>query len=163
VRPDKAEGAIVAKAIVGNASAITVSQQERTNIRRFYCDILGGTIVKEDREKDIFRLQEEFYFAFRYGDVPDESEFLRSPSALWLQLKSDNVEEITQKILDFGCRKLDLPSGLPDSVPYLYFQAPGGQVFQLLPINEGQSYYKGAADGSNLAESKLAEPSKRKQ
>lgn len=97
---------------------------------------------------------------FRYGDVPDESEFLRSPRALWLQIKSDNVEEMTRKILDFGARKIDIPSGLPESVPYLYFQAPGGQCFQLLPINGDQSYYKGGGNGPNAAKEKEAEARK---
>jgi catechol 2,3-dioxygenase-like lactoylglutathione lyase family enzyme len=152
----------MAKVIVGNASAITVPRQDRENIRRFYCDVLGGTIVKEDNEKDILRLEEEFYILFRYGDLPDESEFLRSPRALWLQIKSDNVEEMTRKILDFGARKMDLPSGLPESVLYLYFQAPGGQCFQLLPINGDQSYYKGAGNGPNVAKEKEAETLKEK-
>jgi catechol 2,3-dioxygenase-like lactoylglutathione lyase family enzyme len=158
----ESKGAIMAKAIIGNASAITVPRQDRDSIRRFYCDVLGGKIVKEDNEKDILRLEEDFYMLFRYGDVPDESEFLRSPRALWLQIKSDNVEETTRKILDFGARKIDLPSGLPDSVPYLYFQAPGGQCFQLLPINEDQSYYKGAGDVPNVAKLEEAEALKEK-
>jgi len=95
-------------------------------------------------------------------DVPDESQFLRSPRALWLQIKSANVEEMTRKILDFGIRKIDLPSGLPESVPYNYFQAPGGQCFQLLPLNEDQSYYKGAGDGLNVAQQKEADALKEK-
>src|SRR5579863_454883 len=152
----------MAKVIIGNASAITVPRQDRDSIRRFYCDVLGGKIVKEDNEKDIFRLEEEFFILFRYGDVPDESEFLRSPRALWLQIKSDNVEEMTRKILNFGATKIDLPSGLPESVPCLYFQAPGGQCFQLLPINEDQAYYKGAGSGSNVAKEKEAEALKEK-
>jgi catechol 2,3-dioxygenase-like lactoylglutathione lyase family enzyme len=152
----------MAKIIIGNASAITVPRRDRESIRRFYCDVLGGKIVKEDGDKDIFRLEEEFYILFRYGDVADESEFLRSPRALWLQIKSDNVEEMTRKILDFGAKKIDLPSGLPESVPYLYFQAPGGQCFQLLPITENQSYYKRRGNGSNVAEEKEAEALKEK-
>jgi hypothetical protein len=152
----------MAKAIIGNASAITVPRKDRDTIRRFYCDVLGGKIVKEDNEKDIFRLEEDFYIVHRYEDVPDASEFLRSPRALWLQIKSDNVEEMTRKILDFGARTMDLPSGLPESVPYLYFQAPGGQCFQLLPINEDQAYYKGARDGQNIAKKREAEALKEK-
>ena len=109
----------MAKAIIGNASAITVPRKDRDSIRRFYGDVFGGKIVKKDNEKGIFRLEEDFYIVFRYGDVPDDSEFLRSPRALWSQIKSDNVEEITWKIFDFGGRKIDLPSGLPESVPYL--------------------------------------------
>ena len=74
----------MAKVILGNTSAITVPRKDRENIRNFYCDVLGGKIVKEDNEKDIIHLKEDFYLLFRYGDVPDESEFLRSPRALWV-------------------------------------------------------------------------------
>ncbi len=118
--------------------------------------------MKEDNEKDILHLEEDFYILFRYGDVPDESGFLRSPRALWPQIKSGNVEEVTRKIPDSGSRKLYIPSGLPESVPYLYFQAPGGQVFQLLPISESQSYYKGTGAGHNGAKEKEAEVLKEK-
>jgi catechol 2,3-dioxygenase-like lactoylglutathione lyase family enzyme len=146
----------MAKAIIGNASAITVPRKDRDSIRRFYCDVLGGKIVKEDNDKDIFRLEEDFYIVHRYADVPDESEFLRSPRALWLQIKTDNAEEMTRKILDFGARKIDLP------IPDLYFQAPGGQCFQLLPIDRDLSYYKGTGDGPNVANEKEADALKEK-
>ena len=152
----------MAKVILGNTSAITVPRKDRENIRNFYCDVLGGKIVKEDNGKDIIHLEENFYILFRYSNVPDESEFLRSPRALWLQIKSDNVEEMIRKILATGARKLDIPSGLPESVPYLYFQAPGGQVFQLLPIQEDQSYYKGTGAGANITKEKEAEALKEK-
>ena len=59
----------------GNHSSVVFPQKDRESIRKFYCDVLGGKIVKEDNEKDIIRLQEEFYTVFRHGDVPDESEF----------------------------------------------------------------------------------------
>ena len=118
----------MAKVIIGNASAITVLLKERDSIRKFYCDVLDCKIVKEDNDKDILHLEEDFYILFRYAHVPDESEFLRTPRALWLQIKADNVEKMTKKILNFGVRKLDIPSELPESVSYLYFQAPGGQV-----------------------------------
>jgi catechol 2,3-dioxygenase-like lactoylglutathione lyase family enzyme len=109
----ESKGAIMAKVIIGNQSAVTVPRQDRDSIRRFYCDVLGGKIVKEGNEKDILRLQEEFYIVFRYGDVPDESEFLRSSRSIWLQIQSDNVQEMTRKILDFGVRKLDIPAPPP--------------------------------------------------
>jgi len=51
----------MAKAIIGNASAITVPRQAQDSIRKFYCDVLGGRIVKEDTEKDIFRIEGDFY------------------------------------------------------------------------------------------------------
>jgi catechol 2,3-dioxygenase-like lactoylglutathione lyase family enzyme len=118
----ESKGAIMAKVIIGNQSAVTVPRQDRDSIRRFYCDVLGGKIVKEDNEKDILRLQEEFYSVFRYGDVPDESEFLRSSRSIWLQIQSDDVQEMTRKILDFGVRKLDIPT--PTSI----FRRQGGNA-----------------------------------
>ena len=47
---------------------------------------------------------ENFHIAFMYGDDADESEFLRTGKSVWLEIKSDNVEEMRQKILDFGVR-----------------------------------------------------------
>jgi len=137
---------LMAKAILGNHASVLVPQKERGNIRKFYCDVLGGMIMKVDPERDFIRLGDDFYIAFLYGDVPDESEFLRSSRAIWLELKSDNVEETSQKIL--GSRlvtKLDIPD------PHLYFQAPGGQCLRLVAIDEDLSFYEGDGDGPNVA------------
>lgn len=56
--------------------------------------------------------------------------------AIFLELKTDNVEEMKQKIVAFGVRVLDVPDS------YLYFQASGGQVFRLVGINEDLSKYE---------------------
>jgi catechol 2,3-dioxygenase-like lactoylglutathione lyase family enzyme len=134
----------------GNHSAVTVPRQDRDSIRKFYCDVLGGKIVKKDNERDILRLEENFYIAFHYGDVADDSEFLRSSRSIWLEIKSDSVEEMTRKILDFGVRKLEIPDS------HLYFQAPGGQVLRLVGLNEDLSFYEGAGEGPNVAKVKEA-------
>jgi len=88
--------------------------------------------------------------AFLYGDIADESEFLRSARSVWLEIKSDNVEEMAQKIVDFGVRKLEVPDF------HLYFQALGGQCLRLVGIDEGPSFYEGAAEGPNVAKVKEA-------
>ena len=146
----------MAKVTFGNHSSVIVPRQDRDSIRKFYCDVLGGKITKGGNERDFLCLGDNFYIVFLYGDVPDESEFLRTARSVWLEIKSDNVEEMTRKILGFGARKLDIPD------PHLYFQAPGGQCFQLLPIDENQSYFKGAGNGPNLAKDKEAEALKEK-
>jgi catechol 2,3-dioxygenase-like lactoylglutathione lyase family enzyme len=140
----------MAKIIFGNHSSVIVPRQDRDGIRKFYCDVLGGKITKEENERDFICLGENFYIVFLYGDVPDESEFLRTARSVWLEIKSDNVEEMTRKILDFGLRKLDMPD------PHLYFQAPGGQCFRLVGINEDLSFYEGAGEGPNVAKVKEA-------
>ena len=96
------------KVIFGNHSSVIVPRQDRDSIRKFYCDVLGGKVTKEENERDFLRLGENFYIGFLYGDVTDESEFLRSFRAIWLELKSDNVEEMSRKILESGLvRKLE--------------------------------------------------------
>src|SRR5476651_1409453 len=139
------------KVIFGNHSSVIVPRQDRDSIRNFYCDVLGGKITKADPERDFIRLEENFYIVFLYGDVPDESEFLRTARSVWLEIKSDNVEELSRKILGSGLvRKLELPD------PHLYFQAPGGQCLRLVGINEDLSFYEGVGDGPNIAKVKEA-------
>jgi len=140
----------MAKVIFGNHSSVIVPLQDRDSICRFYCDVLGGKITKAESDRDFLCLGDNFYIVFLYSDVPDESEFLRTARSVWLEIKSDNVEEMTRKILDFGVRKLDIPD------PHLYFQAPGGQCLRLVGVDEDLSFYEGAGEGSNVAKIKEA-------
>jgi hypothetical protein len=62
--------------------------------------------MKADPERDFVRLGDDFYIVL-YGDVPDESEFLRTARSVWLEIKSDNAEEMSRKIVESGLvRKL---------------------------------------------------------
>jgi hypothetical protein len=140
----------MAKVIFGNHASVLVPHRDRDSIRKFYCDVLGGQVTKADPDRDFIRLGEGFYIGFLYGDVADESLFLRSARAIWLELKSDNVQELAQKILDFGVRKLEVPD------PHLYFQAPGGQCLRLVGIDEDLSFYEGAGAGPDMAKIKEA-------
>ncbi|HTY00411.1 MAG TPA: VOC family protein [Bacteroidota bacterium] len=139
------------KVIIGNHSSVLVPRQDRENIRAFYCDVLGGVLTKADPERDFIRLEENFYVVFLYGDVPDQSEFLRTARSIWLEIKSDDVEKTKRKIVDSGLvRTIELPD------PHLYFQAPGGQCMRLVGIDEDLSFYEGAGEGSNVAKMKEA-------
>jgi hypothetical protein len=141
----------MAKVIFGNHSSVLVPRQDRDSIRKFYCDVLGGTVTKADPERDFVRLGDGFFIAFLYGDVVDESEFLRSARSVWLEIKSDDTEEMRRKILESGLvRKLEVPD------PHLYFQAPGGQCLRLVGIDEDLSFYEGAGEGPNMGKIKEA-------
>jgi catechol 2,3-dioxygenase-like lactoylglutathione lyase family enzyme len=140
----------VAKAVFGNHSSVLVPRQDRESIRKFYCDVLGGKVTKADPERDFLRLA-DFYIVFLYGDVPDASEFLRTARSVWLEIKSDDVDEMRRKILESGLvRKLEVPD------PHLYFQAPGGQCLRLVGIDEDLSFYEGAGEGPNVKRVKEA-------
>jgi hypothetical protein len=140
----------MAKVIFGNHSSVLVPRQDRDRIREFYCDVLGGSIMKADPERDFIRLGEDFYIGFLYGDVADASEFLRTARSVWLEVKSDDLEEMTRRILESGVRKLEVPD------PHLYFQAPGGQCLRLVGIDEDLSFYEGAGEGPSVAKVKEA-------
>ncbi|SRR5579883_67476 len=141
----------MAKVIFGNHSSVIVPRQDRDRIRQFYCGVLGGEITKAQEERDFIRLGGNFYIAFLYGDVPDASEFVRTARAIWLEIKSDDVEETRRRILESGLvRKLELQD------PHLYFQAPGGQCLRLVGIDEDLSFYEGAAEGPNVGKVKDA-------
>jgi hypothetical protein len=76
---------------------------------------------------------------------------LRTARSVWLEIKSDDVEETKGQILESGLvRKLDIPD------PHLYFQAPGGQCWRLVGINEDLSFYEGAGEGPDVAKLKEA-------
>jgi catechol 2,3-dioxygenase-like lactoylglutathione lyase family enzyme len=131
--------------IVGNHAAMRVSRSERERVRGFYGGVLGGTIVREGDRKDDIRLGDGFYIAFLYEDedaVLAESDLLK---ATYLEVKSDNVEELRRSIVAFGVRVLDVPD------PHLYFQAPGGQVLRLVGIGEDLSKYEGTEHGEQFA------------
>jgi uncharacterized protein YndB with AHSA1/START domain/catechol 2,3-dioxygenase-like lactoylglutathione lyase family enzyme len=136
----------MAKVIFGNHFSVVVPRSDRESVCKFYCEVLGGEVTKADPDRDFIRLGEDFYIVL-YGDVPDESEFLRSGRSVFLELKSDNVEEMRRKIVASGlARTLELPD------PHLYFQAPGGQCLRLVGIDEDLSFYEGAAaEGPNVA------------
>src|SRR5471032_2835183 len=141
----------MATVIFGNHSSVLVRRQDRDNIRKFYCDVLSGTLMKADPERDFIRLGDDFYIAFLYGDVADESEFLRTGRAVWLELKSNDVTEARRQIVDSGLvRKLDAPD------PHLYFQAPVGQCLRLVGTDEDLSSYEGAKQGPDLVKWKAA-------
>jgi hypothetical protein len=138
------------KVMFGNHSSVLVPLQDRDSIRKFYCDVLGGRIMKADPERDFIRLGEDFYIGFLYGEVPDEGEFLRSGRSVWLEIKSVDTAEMQRRILEFGVRTLEVPD------PHLYFQAPGGQCLRLVGIDEDLSFYEGAGEGPNVAKVKEA-------
>jgi len=125
----------MAKVIFGNHTTVFAVRSDQDRIRKFYCDVLGCKVRVETDEVDRFQL-DDVHFCFVYqGTALDERDFLK---AIYLELKTDNIEEMKQKILAFGVNTLDVAD------PHLYFQAPGGQVFKLVGINEDLSIYEGS-------------------
>jgi catechol 2,3-dioxygenase-like lactoylglutathione lyase family enzyme len=142
----------MAKVIVGNHAAVVVPRHERNRVRAFYCDVLGFRTTRETDDKDDLQLGEDdcFYLSIVYGDVPDESEFLRSGRSVYLELKCDDVEAMRQRIVGAGVMVMEVPD------PHLYFQAPGGQVFRLVGIREDLTEYERDSAGDERRNVELA-------
>ena len=140
----------MAKVTFSNHAALRVRPGERERIRKLYGDILGCTLNRQLEEKDDFRIGDDYYISFLYGGPggkePDkgavyvQSEALSDDDflkAIYLELKTDDVQGMRQRITDFGVNVLPVPD------PHLYFQAPGGQVFRLVGTDEDLSKYEG--------------------
>src|ERR1700716_1680253 len=98
------------KLTCGNRASLLVPRAARDDIRRFYCDVLGGEITKADPERDFVRLGDNYYIGFLYADVDDASDLHRSARAMWLEINSDNVQATRDSILESGLvRELDVP------------------------------------------------------
>lgn len=139
----------------GNHAAVRARRADRERIRAFYRDVLGCTLVRELEDKDDIRMGDGFYIAFLYdgglgvdvdkgvtyaaADALSDEDFLK---AIFLELKSANVGETRRRIVASGVKVLEVPD------PHLYFQAPGGQVFRLVGIDEDLSKYEGTAPAS---------------
>ena len=141
----------MARVVFGNHAAVLVPRTDRDKIRKFYCALLGGAITQEDPDRDFVKLGKDFFMAFLYGDVPDQSDFHRDMRAMWLEIKSDEVEILRKTIVESGLVKV---LQVPD--PHLYFQAPGGQCFRLVGIDEDLSFYEGTGSGPSVSKIKEA-------
>jgi hypothetical protein len=63
-----------------------------------------------------------------------QSDVLKS---IWLDIRTDGVDELKNKILEFGIKPV--PFWDKD---HFYFQAPGGQVFRLVGAAEDMSKWQ---------------------
>jgi len=144
------KGAQMPKVMFGNHAALRVRAAERDRIRAFYRDVLGCNLNRSFPTKDDFRIGADYYISFLYGGTgegePDKGATYSQEEALsdddflkeiFLELKTDEVKTMRQKITAFGVKVLPVPDS------HLYFQAPGGQVFRLVGVEEDLSRYEG--------------------
>ncbi|MDE3069005.1 MAG: VOC family protein [Verrucomicrobiota bacterium] len=128
----------MAKVILGNHMAVFAARVEQTRIRKFYCEVLGCKSRVQNDQVDRYQLDDVHFFFVWQDTALDESSFLK---AIYLELRADNTEEMTRKILAFGVKRLE---NLGDGI--LYFQAPVGQVFKLTDINVDDAQHEASPD-----------------
>lgn len=132
----------MAKVVLGRHVAVFAVRTEQRRIREFYCDVLGCEARVKSDQVDRFQSGESFFIFVWQDTALDESAFLK---AAWLQLDADNPEELKQEILAFGVKQIDFPD------PHFYFQAPGGQAFKIVGIEEDLSLYENSSSSTPAA------------
>lgn len=121
------------KVILGNHTAVFARRSQQDEIRKFYRDVLGAAARIETDEVDRWQVG-NVHFCFVWQDTAlDPAHFLK---AIYLELATDDLEAMRRKIVQSGVNLIEIPD------PHLYFQAPGGQVFKLVEIDEDLSLYE---------------------
>jgi len=137
---------VMGNVVFGNHAAVVLPRAARDRVRRFYRDVLGCTITRQSDDKDDIRVGDDFYIGILYeadGVALDEVSFSR---ATYLELKAKDIDATREQIVAFGVRVIEMND------PHLYFQAPGGQPYRLVGIDEDLSNYEGTTDHRELPE-----------
>jgi catechol 2,3-dioxygenase-like lactoylglutathione lyase family enzyme len=118
---------------IGNHLKIVASSGLRDRCRAFYQGLLGCRPLESPRpDLDLYEFEEGFVLGIFFVSPEEalpEAAYLK---ATWLELKVPDPEAVKERLLAFGVTPVDFP----DPTRF-FFQAPGGQVFRLAPIDGG--------------------------
>lgn len=118
---------------VGNHLKMNVPHELRERTREFYAGLLKcKPMASPSPELDLYEFDGGFVLGLFFGPAAaslSEDEHLR---ATWMELKVDDPAAWKTKLLAFGVRPVEFPD-----LTRFFFQAPGGQVFRLAPLDGG--------------------------
>ena len=99
----------------------------------FYEDVLGCKVMQSPMpDLDLFEFDGGFVLGIFFVDAADTLSVDDHLKAAWLEIKTKNVDALKRKLQKFGVKELDY-----SDKSRFYFQAPGGQVFRLAPMDGG--------------------------
>ena len=118
---------------IGNHLKMTLAHKLREQTKRLYQDVLGcQTLSSPLPDLDLFEFDDGFVLGVFYVEEKDALTEENYAKATWLEIKSKNPEGLKKRLQEFGVREVDYP----DKTRF-FFQAPGGQVFRLAPLDGG--------------------------
>jgi len=116
---------------IGNHLKMNIPLEQRERTREFYAGLLKcKPMASPSPELDLYEFDGGFVLGLFFGPAAaslSEAEHLR---ATWMELKVDDPAAWKTKLVAFGVR----PVEFPDPTRF-FFQAPGGQVFRLAPLD----------------------------
>ena len=119
---------------IGNHLKMVVPTGLRGLTREFYSGLLGLKSITSPRgDLDLYEFANGvvlgFFFTDSPGEVLRESDYAK---ATWLEIKVEDPQAWKAKLVAFGVREVEYPD-----TERFFFQAPGGQVFRLAPLDGG--------------------------
>jgi hypothetical protein len=117
---------------IGNHLKMTLARELRPRTREFYAKTLELKVLESPvKDLDLYQFPGGFvlgiFFTDAAAEVLSESDHLK---ATWLELKVEDPIAWKKRLVDFGVRAVDF-----SDTSRFYFQAPGGQVFRLAPLD----------------------------
>ena len=118
---------------IGNHLKMNIPVALRQRARDFYGGLLKcRPMPSPSSELDLYEFDGGFVLGLFFGAESDsltEAEYLR---ATWMELKVDDPAAWKERLLAFGVHEVQYPDQ-----SRFFFQAPGGQVFRVAPIDGG--------------------------
>lgn len=118
---------------IGNHMKMQLPDHLRPQARIFYGEVLGCRALDSPlADLDLFEFEGGFVLGIFFGDdalALAEDDYLRGA---WLELKTEDPDALKRRLLEFGVAEVDYAD-----TSRFYFQAPGGQVFRIAPLDGG--------------------------
>jgi catechol 2,3-dioxygenase-like lactoylglutathione lyase family enzyme len=122
------------KVVIGNHLKMHLPHNLRERTAKFYTKILGCRIITENPypNVDLYEFQDGFVIGCFFCDEADTLSENQHLMATWMEIKTDNPDAIKQRLIEFGVSEVEFKDK-----SRFYFQAPGGQVFRIAPMDGG--------------------------
>ncbi len=118
---------------IGNHLKMTVPHHLRSRTREFYISVLDcRQLDSPGADLDLYEFTGGFVLGLFFtpeAEALSETDYLKG---LWLELKVADPEVLKTRLLAFGVKEVEFP----DPTRF-FFQAPGGQVFRVAPLDGG--------------------------
>jgi glyoxalase superfamily protein len=119
---------------LGNHLKMDVPREQRGRAREFYAGVLGCKVLDSPRpDLDLYEFAEGVVLGLFFVDAAAALSEADQRKATWLEIKVDDPAAWKARLQAFGVQDV---VDYPDPTRF-YFQAPGGQVFRLAPMDGG--------------------------
>jgi catechol 2,3-dioxygenase-like lactoylglutathione lyase family enzyme len=121
-------------AAIGNHLKMHLARRLRQRARQFYVDILGCKPLEAQpyADLDLYEFENDFVVGLFFVEdeqVLSEQDQLK---AAWMEIKTSDPAALERRLRQFGVVQVEFAD-----TSRFYFQAPGGQVFRIAPMDGG--------------------------